>query len=67
MYGSHFWGDIALFLLDPVDSIGVGINKMMGKEVVKAGTAWVSTQPALSFDENQSSDYYWSVNIAYRF
>lgn len=67
VYGSHFWGDIALFLLDPVDSIGVGINKMMGKEVVKAGTAWVSTQPALSFDENQSSDYYWSVNIAYRF
>lgn len=67
VYDSYFWGDIALFLLDPVDTIGAGINNMMGREVVKAGTAWVSTQPASGNSQNQSSNDQWSLNIAFQF
>ncbi|KZZ50519.1 hypothetical protein A3765_14890 [Oleiphilus sp. HI0130] len=67
VYESYFWGDIALFLLDPVDTIGAGINNMMGREVVKAGTAWVSTQPASGNGQNQSSNDQWSLNIAFQF
>ena len=67
VYESYFWGDVALFLLDPVDSIGAGINTMMGREVVKAGTAWVSTQATSGNDQNQSSNDQWSLNIAFQF
>lgn len=68
VWGSQAWGDIALFLLDPVDSIGVGINKMMGREVVKAGAAWVSANPAPSVDAYETTgEYYWSFNLAYQF
>ena len=68
VWGSRGWGDVALFLLDPVDSIGVGINKMMGREVVKAGSAWISAAPAPAAEVfNSSDDYYWSFNIAYEF
>ena len=67
VYESYFWGDVALFLLDPVDSIGAGINNMMGREVVKAGTAWVSTQPTSGSGQNQSSNDQWSLNIAFQF
>lgn len=40
--GSYFWGGTALFLLDPVDSIGVFINRIAGKQVVAAGTGYLS-------------------------
>lgn len=68
VWGSRAWGDVALFLLDPVDTIGVGINKLMGKEVVTAGTAWVSANPVPTVDQYASSGkHYWSINIAYQF
>lgn len=68
VWGSETWGDISLFLLDPVDAIGVGINKLMGREVVKAGTAWIAAQPLTSVDQERSAkDYAWSVNIVYQF
>ncbi len=69
--GSKFWGDIALFFLDPVDSIGRGINNLFDKDVIKAGTGYLSynqrTLPggqeenivqynfALTFDGNNNS------------
>ena len=40
--GSEFWGDIALFFLDPVDSIGRGINNLFDKQIIQAGTGYVS-------------------------
>lgn len=68
VFGSQSWGSVSLFFLDPVDSIGVGINKLMGREFVKAGTAWVSNNPAPTIDAyTPSKDTYWSVNFAYRF
>lgn len=67
VYGSQILGDVTLFFLDPVDSIGVGINKLVGAEVVKAGSAWVSAKPASNLTQGKSSDLYWSFNIAYQF
>lgn len=41
VWGSTTIGDTALFFLDPVDTIGRGINNLMGSEVIKAGTGYI--------------------------
>jgi hypothetical protein len=40
--GSERMGSIALFFLDPVDSIGVGVNKLFGRQLLQAGTGYVT-------------------------
>ncbi len=42
IWGSSMLGNTALFFLDPVDYMSVGINNMFGKELIKAGTGFVS-------------------------
>ncbi len=42
VWGSEGWGDTALFLLDPIDSLGRGVNTLFGDDVVKAGTGYLS-------------------------
>ena len=42
VWGSSFLGSTALALLDPVDSLGVGLNNMFGKQIVKAGTGYIN-------------------------
>ncbi|MEE4136336.1 MAG: DUF3943 domain-containing protein [Desulforhopalus sp.] len=42
--GSEYLGNIVLFLLDPVDSIGRNINALLGLDLIKAGTGYVSVQ-----------------------
>ncbi|QSP96560.1 DUF3943 domain-containing protein [Marinobacter salinisoli] len=64
--GSHTWGDISLFFLDPVDAIAVGINRVMGREVVKSGVASLSARP-VEPGTGGSKDYVWSVNLVYQF
>ena len=66
VYGSEFLGDITLFFLDPVDSIGVGINKLVGTEFIRAGSASLSAKP-VSNHNNKSTDLHWSFNIVYQF
>jgi opacity protein-like surface antigen len=44
VWGSAVLGDTALFFLDPIDSIGRGINQLVGKEVVRAGTGYIGFQ-----------------------
>lgn len=41
---SEVLGNTALFLLDPVDSLGRNINYMFGKDVIKAGTGYFTFQ-----------------------
>jgi len=41
VWGSSILGSTALVLLDPVDSLSVGINNLFGKEIIKAGTGYV--------------------------
>jgi len=40
--GSTMLGSTALALLDPVDSLGVGLNNLFGKQIVKAGTGYIN-------------------------
>lgn len=42
VWGSSFLGSTALALLDPVDSLGVGLNNMFGKQIIKAGTGYIN-------------------------
>ena len=56
--GSRALGGVALFFLDPVDSLGRGINRLTGKRLIKAGYGYVTYQtdpndgsgPALYFN-----------------
>lgn len=50
VFGSSILGSTALFFLDPVDNMSVGINHLFGKEIIKAGTGFVS------FNEVQVND-----------
>ena len=38
--GSETLGNISLFLLDPIDSIGRNINYLFGRDIIKAGTGY---------------------------
>ena len=42
VWGSTMLGSTALALLDPVDSLGIGLNNLFGKEIVKAGTGYIN-------------------------
>ncbi len=40
--GSELLGDISLFALDPVDSLGHGINLLFGREIIIAGSGYIN-------------------------
>ncbi|MGB5446971.1 MAG: DUF3943 domain-containing protein, partial [Psychromonas sp.] len=40
--GSQWLGNSALFLLDPVDSIGRNVNNLFGRDILKAGTGYLT-------------------------
>ncbi len=42
--GSATLGNIALFFLDPIDSIGRNINALFGRNIIKAGTGYLTFQ-----------------------
>lgn len=42
--GSSMLGSTALFFLDPVDSMSVGINNLFNTEVIKAGTGYIDVK-----------------------
>lgn len=41
VWGSEYLGNTALFLLDPVDSIGRNFNRLFGRDLIKAGTGYI--------------------------
>lgn len=46
LFGSELLGNSALFLLDPIDSIGRNINYLFGLDIIKAGTGYFTFQQA---------------------
>lgn len=44
VWGSETLGSTALFFLDPVDSIGRGVNRLVGRDLIKAGTGYLGVQ-----------------------
>jgi outer membrane protein W len=65
VWGSKGLGDTALFLLDPVDSIGRGINRLFGKDIIKAGTGYISYQKVPM--DNGEVDQRVQLNLQYQF
>jgi opacity protein-like surface antigen len=41
VWGSSMLGSTALFFLDPVDYMSVGINNIFGKEIIRAGSGFI--------------------------
>jgi len=41
VWGSEYLGNTALFILDPIDSIGRNVNRLFGRDLIKAGTGYV--------------------------
>ncbi|PHR84865.1 MAG: ubiquitin-protein ligase [Colwellia sp.] len=56
VFGSTILGSTALVLLDPVDSLSVGINNLFGKEIIKAGTGYVGVKNVTIGPNGQTED-----------
>ena len=56
-FGSRFLGSIALFFLDPIDSIGRGINRVAGRKWVKAGYGYFSYTASPTATETDHTVY----------
>lgn len=63
VFGSTMLGSTALLLLDPVDSISVGLNKLFGKEIIKAGTSYVSIKD-VPIDSNGNTENQIQFNVS---
>lgn len=63
VWGSSMLGSTALFFLDPVDSMSVGINNMFGKEIIKAGTGFVSFNE-IPYGDSGQTDTQINFNIS---
>ncbi len=42
LLGSEILGNVALIMLDPIDALGIGINKLFGQEIIKSGTGYIT-------------------------
>ena len=62
--GSTFWGSTALFFLDPVDNIAIGLNKIFGKSFIKTGSMSITQKP-MDMDVIAQNDVreYWGIKI----
>lgn len=63
VWGSSFLGSTALVLLDPVDSMSVGINNLFGKEIIRAGTGYVSFDE-IPYGDAGKTDNQISLNVS---
>jgi hypothetical protein len=63
VWGSSFLGRTALFFLDPVDSLSVGINNLFGKQLIKAGTGYVAVKDVI-FGPNGETENQIKLNLS---
>ena len=54
VWDSEVLGNISLFMLDPVDSIGRNINYLFGTDIIKAGTGYFVFQENTLGNSNQT-------------
>ncbi|SEG03007.1 DUF3943 domain-containing protein [Vibrio hangzhouensis] len=65
VWGSDALGSTALFFLDPVDSLGRGVNNVAGREVVKAGTGFVGVHSNVLRNGEVETKYQMQVQYAF--
>ncbi len=46
VWGSRRWGSTALFFLDPIDTISGWVNNKLGRQLITAGTGYISYKDA---------------------
>jgi hypothetical protein len=63
VWGSTILGSTALVLLDPVDSLSVGINNLFGKEIIRAGTGYVSVKD-VAIGQNGQTENQIQLNVS---
>jgi len=63
VFGSSILGSTALILLDPVDSLSIGVNRIFGKEIIKSGTSYVSIKD-VPIDLNGTKESQIQFNIS---
>ena len=63
VWGSSILGSTALALLDPVDSLSVGVNNIFGKEIIKAGSGYVRVKD-VTIGPNGESENQIQLNIS---
>lgn len=63
VWGSDFLGSTALFFLDPVDYMSAGINNIFGKEIIRAGTGYLSFND-VPLGDNGASENQVKFNIS---
>jgi hypothetical protein len=64
LFGSSILGSTALVLLDPVDSLSVGINNIFGKQVIKAGTSYVGVKDVIiGLDGTKESQIQFNISL----
>jgi hypothetical protein len=63
IWGSSMLGSTALFFLDPVDSMSVGINNIFGKEIIRAGTGFVGFNE-IPYGDSGQTDSQVSFNVS---
>ena len=63
IWGSSMLGSTALFFLDPVDSMSVGINNIFGKEIIRAGTGFVGFNE-IPYGNSGQTDSQVSFNVS---
>jgi hypothetical protein len=59
--GSEYLGNISLFILDPVDSVGRNVNRLFGTDVLKAGTSYIK----LSESDSSGKKVMFGINYAF--
>ena len=63
--GSKILGNISLFFLDPADSLGRGINSLVGREWIKAGTGYFSYTSTPPQKEGKKTEHTVYLNMSF--
>lgn len=67
-FGSRGWGNVSLFLLNPVDRIGSGINSVVGKKWIKTGAVGITRMaPDVDRDLAKNMGEYWGLQLQLQF
>ena len=64
VFGSDFLGSTALFMIDPIDSAGRGLNNFFGYEMVKSGTGYISMKES-PINDGTDTESYIQLNVSY--
>ncbi|BEU02424.1 hypothetical protein OAG1_12240 [Agarivorans sp. OAG1] len=65
--GSTRLGNASLFLLDPVESIGKGINRVTGNDTIKTGITFNTSNPVQTPSEVRAKESYYGFTLHFHY